>query len=140
MKKIILLLFISFFGINTSAQEGKWKVCVNKKTVLETSKEDEQKNVKTISAKEWKKNGFLELVFTETGNDIWFYRHFVIVDKDETDYYQLDSTNTIKIPLNEFRNKLKGKKEIAIYTTFSPKDPTIAIRMRRIHLITLKLP
>jgi hypothetical protein len=140
MKKIALFFLATIVTICSFAQKGKWKVCLNKKTLLETTKEDEVKNVKTISLKEWKKAGYFELNYKEAEADIWFYRHFMIVDKDETDFYRLDSTNTIKIPLAELRKKTAGKKEIFIYTTISPKDPNLAIRIRRIHLITIKLP
>lgn len=140
MKKAVLIAIILSLGFMSFAQNGDWKVCINKKTLLQTSAEDEEKNVKTITAKEWKKSGYLELTFTETEKDIWFYRHFMIVDKDETDFYRLDSTNKIKIPLAELRKKAAEKKELIIYTTISPKDPNLAIRIRRVHLITLKLP
>jgi hypothetical protein len=140
MKNLTLLFIATVVTLCSFAQKGKWKVCLNKKTVLETTKEDEAKNVRTISLKEWKKNGYFELSYKESDTDIWFYRHFMIVDKDETDFYRLDSTNTIKIPLAELRKKTAGKKEIFIYTTISPKDPTVAIRIRRVHLVTLKIP
>ncbi|MFM2337470.1 MAG: hypothetical protein RL115_663 [Bacteroidota bacterium] len=141
MKKIGLLLIATTIAtVGLFAQKGKWKVCLNKKTLLETTQEDASKNVRTISLKEWNKNGYLELQYKETEKDIWFYRHFMIVDKDETDFYRIDSANTIKIPLAALRKKTAGKKEIYIYTTISPKDPTLAIRIRRVHLVTLKVP
>jgi hypothetical protein len=140
MNKILFIIAFSFTTQFLLAQEGKWKICVNKKTLLEAVREDEAKNVKTISLKEWKKSGNLEVIFTETEKDIWFYRHIAIFDKDDNEIYRKDSTNTIKIALQQLKKLTTGKKQLFIYTTISPKDPNVAIRIRRVHLCTLKLP
>jgi hypothetical protein len=139
--KNFLLFTISLLSILTAmAQTGTWKVKMNTKTILSASNEDEVKNKKTIKLTEWKKSGNLEVVFTELEKDIWFYRHILLFDNEDNPLFQKDSTNVVKIPLKTLRKLAAGKKEIHIYTTISPKDPNLAIRIRRVHLCTLRLP
>jgi hypothetical protein len=140
MKKGLLLL-VSICSVFTAmAQSGTWKVKMNAKTILSAVAEDTEKNKKTVKLSEWKKSGNLEVIYTETDKDIWFYRHILFFDKDDNEILRKDSTNTVKISLKQLRKLFAGKKEIDIYTTISPKDPNVAIRIRRVHLCTLKLP
>jgi hypothetical protein len=140
MKKILLFTISVFSILTTMAQTGIWKVKMNTKTILSATKEDEVKNKKTIKLTEWKKSGNLEIVFTELDKDIWFYRNILVFDNEDNELFRKDSTNTVKIPLKTLRKLATGKKEISIYTTITPKDPTVAIRIRRVHLCTLRLP
>ncbi len=140
MKKGLLLL-VSVCSIFTAmAQSGTWKVKINTKTIVSAVAEDTEKNKKIVKLSEWKKSGNLEIIYTETDKDIWFYRHIYFFDKDDNEIFRKDSTNNVKISLKQLRKLFAGKKEINIYTTISPKDPNLAIRIRRVHLCTLKLP
>ncbi|HEV7781414.1 MAG TPA: hypothetical protein VGO58_09110 [Chitinophagaceae bacterium] len=139
MKAIILLTIFLFSGFIIQAQQGSWKIKLNNKTLVETRTELPQKNVRTIKASDWKKSGKLEILFTEDQKDIWF-RTFYFTDEADNDLLRKDSTTHLKITLTELKKLFKGKKQINIYTTVSPVDPSIAIRMRRVHLLTLRLP
>jgi hypothetical protein len=140
MKKLLLFTISVLSVLVTMAQNGTWKIKLNTKTILSATKEDEVKNKKTIKLAEWKKTGNLEIIFTEQDKDIWFYRHILLFDNEDNPLFQKDSTNIVKIPLKTLRKLAAGKKEIKIYTTISPKDPNLAIRIRRVHLCTLRLP
>jgi hypothetical protein len=139
MKKIILLSGLLFSMLFAVAQSGSWIIKMNSKTILSTRQEDAVKNVKKISPAEWKKLGNLEIIFTEDEKNTWM-RYFQLVDESDNEIVRKDSTTHAKISLAQLRKEFAGKKKITIYTTISPLDPNIAIRMRRVHLCTLQLP
>ncbi len=138
MKKLTLLLSMAF-AFSASAQNNSWKIKLNNKSLLSTSKEDETKNIRKISAATWKKNGFLEISFKEAEPGKW-YRSFLLYDKEDNELFRKDSTTKLKIAFADLKKLLNGKKELIIYTTIAPTDPTIAIRVRRVHLCTLQFP
>ena len=118
------------------AQSGSWVIKMNSKTVLSTRQEDV---VKKISLADWKKSGKLEIIFAEDEKNTWM-RYFQLVDEFDNEILRKDSTTHAKISLAKLRKLFAGKKTIKIYTTISPLDPNIAIRIRRVHLCTLQLP
>ena len=121
------------------AQSGSWKIRMNNKSLLATSHEDEKVNTKKIISSEWKKSGNLEIIFKEAEPNTW-RRWFLFFDAEDNELLSKDSTTNAKISLSALRKLFIGKKEIRIYTVISPLDPNIAIRIRRVHLCTLKLP
>ncbi len=125
-------------AVTIHAQTGSWKIKLNNKLILAAANEDEIKNIKKISATEWKKKGNLEINFTETDPDTW-YRAFRFCDEADNELLVTDSSSTVKIPVSKLRALFKGKKKIVIYTTISPRDPNLAVRIRRVHLCTLRL-
>ena len=138
MKKIISILVLLMAAVTIHAQTGSWKIKLNNKLVLATANEDEVKNIKKIAATEWKKNGTLEIHFTETDPDTW-YRAFRFCDEADNELLVTDSSSMVKIPISKLRALFKGKKKIVIYTTISTRDPNLAVRIRRVHLCTLRL-
>ena len=139
MKKTILIACLLFSTLFLAAQSGSWVIRLNNKTILSTRKEDAVKNVKKINLADWKKSGKLEILFAEDEKNTWM-RYFLLVDESDNELLRKDSTTHAKISLVELRKAFAGKKLIKIYTTISPLDPNIAIRMRRVHLCTLQLP
>jgi hypothetical protein len=129
-----ILIMCAGFNIPTPS----WKIKINNKLVLSTSVESETRNIRNISALEWKKNGVLEIIYTDTDTKDWI-RSFLFFDDQENPLLTLDSVNTARVPLTELRTLSSGKKTIKIYTVVRPTDPDIAIRIRRIHLCTLRL-
>jgi len=67
-------------------------------------------------------------------------RSFLLVDESDNEILRADSTLHARISLAELRRLFAGKKQLVIYTTISPLDPNLAIRIRRVHLCTLQLP
>lgn len=139
MKKIIFLTSLLFTTLFLSAQKGSWIIKLNNKIILSTRQEDAIKNVKKIKSADWKKSGKLEIIFTEDEKNTWM-RSFQFVDEKDNDILRKDSTLHATISLVELRRLFAGKKKLTIYTTISPLDPGIAIRIRRVHLCTLQLP
>jgi len=140
MKKILFITSLIFSCFFVQAQEGKWKIKLNGKTLLYTSTENEKINIKKISSVDWKKNGYLEISFEEPKTEVWWYRSFQLEDEKTNQLFNKDSTNNIKIPLVELRKLFKGKKQLLIYSVVAPRNPQMAVRIRRVHLCTLKLP
>ena len=120
-------------------QIDSWKIKLNNKVLLATSKENEKANTKKISSAELKKNGFLEISFKEASPNTW-KRSFLFFDKEDNQLLAIDSVTYTKTHIATLRKLFAGKKEIRIYTTVSPLDPNIAVRVRRVHLCTLQLP
>ncbi|OSZ81520.1 hypothetical protein CAP36_09890 [Chitinophagaceae bacterium IBVUCB2] len=138
MKKLFLLLTLILTTLITDAQKNSWNIKLNNKIVLSTTKEDEEKNIVKIKTQEGKKEGYLEIKFTEAEPDTW-WRSFLFYDEDDNEVLRKDSVTSYKIKLGLLRKSFSGKKLIRIYTTISPKDPNLAVRIRRVHLCTLRL-
>lgn len=145
MKRIFILAGLIVIGMATQAQhtaapkKDSWKIKLNNKVLLATSKEDEKANTKKISSSELKKNGYLEISFKESSPNTW-KRSFLFFDKKDNQLLAIDSVTYTKIQITTLRKLFAGQKEIIIYTTVSPLDPNIAVRIRRVHLCTLQLP
>lgn len=137
--KILFFAVIFISTINTNAQTGTWTIKLNSKQIVSTAKEDRQTNYKKLESAEWGKPGTLEISFKENEPDAWL-RTFLFCDEYDNILYSTDSTTKFSISLEKLRALYKGKKSLMIYTTVSPTDPNIVIRMRRVHLYTFKLP
>lgn len=139
MQKLFVLIALGFFSFSGQAQTGKWMIKLNGKLVLATATENQDANTKNIKSSDWKKKGYLEIIFTENEPNAW-KRSFLFNDEAGQQLMTKDSVTRIKIPLAELRKTFAGKKELTIYTIVSPLDPTALARIRPIHLCTLKLP
>lgn len=139
MKYFLIFSCLALFRFNAAAQTGSWAIQLNNKTILITKTEEPLKNIRKISKAEWKKNGTLEISFRDDEPLVW-WRSFLLNDDMDNELYRKDSVVTIKISLASLRVMFRGKKEIRIYTTIAPRDPRMAIRIRRVHLCTLQLP
>ncbi len=138
MKRIVLLAGLILSTLFVHAQEGKWKIKMNGKTLFYTSTENEKVNTKKISSSEWKKTGYLEISFTENEPDMW-KRSFLLADENDEQLFTVENSTKAKIPLSKLRKLFVGKKVLTIYTIIAPVNPMMAIRMRRVHLCTLQL-
>ena len=138
MKRILLIAGLMLAGLFVHAQEGKWRIKMNGKTLFNTSTENEKINSKTISSSEWRKNGYLEISFTENETNTWI-RSFLFVDENDQQLFAIENATKAKISLSKLRKLFAGKKEVRIYTSTAPVNPDIKVRIRRVHLCTLKL-
>jgi hypothetical protein len=138
MKKIFS--FIAFLlMIHFVQSQDSWTVKLNNKLLLNSSKEDEQSNIKKISRIEWRKSGNLEITYKEAEKSA-FYHSFLLFDENDNQIMTRDSVLHAKIAITSLRKLFTGKKKIVIYTVVSPRNPMMAVRVRRIHLCTLLLP
>lgn len=138
--RIIVLISILFFTQKITYAQDEWKIKWNKKTILHSNKENEAANTLKIKPAYWKKNGSLEIIYKEAVPDTILWHSFLLFD--EADYQLLSREKTLKaiIPIQTLRKIFAGKKQIKIYTIVSPRNPNIAVRIRRVHLCTLQLP
>jgi len=132
---IVVLLMIQF----TNAQDS-WTVKLSNKILLAASKEDTIANTKKIKALEWRKSGFLEVIYKEAVPNSVFYHSFLFNDEKDNQLLIKDSTTHAKVSIATLRKLFAGKKKIIIYTVQAPKNPMMAVRVRRIYLCTLLLP
>jgi hypothetical protein len=146
MKKIFLSTLIFFSHLLSYAQDKKsdyWKLTWNKKPILQTSTSDETANTLKIKAADLKKSYMLELTYKEADaakGKSWI-RSFMLLDESGNELWRKDSTHLLKITAAELKKLFAGKKQLKIYTIAIPSDPDLAarVRVRRVHLCTLKL-
>jgi hypothetical protein len=135
---LLLITTLSDAQIAATQKKDNWKISLNKKTLLNSSEQDEMLNTKKIKSREWNKTGYLEIIYNEADPGIW-RRSFQLDDKNGNQLFSKDSTTKTKIPLGFLRKLFNGKKEVRIYTIVSPLNPAIAVRMQRVHLCTLNM-
>ena len=121
------------------AQETGWKIGLNKKTILSTYTEDETINVRKITRKEWNKHGNLEVFFINPQPESWIHS-VLFYDEKDNEIFSVKDISSSKTSLDSLRKLFTGKKELRLYSIVAPRDPNIAIRVRRVHLCTLRLP
>lgn len=134
---LFVLLFVTCFKV--SAQAGSWRIKLQEKVLLSTEVENEQLNSFNLSTKTWAKKGYLEISFKEAEKNIW-KRSFLFFDENDREILAVHNRNYYKISTATLRRLFKGKKELRVYTIVSPIDPAIAVRVRRVHLCTFRLP
>lgn len=139
MKRITGFLIALLIAAASSAQDGSWTIKMNTKQILSARAENETANTLAVKKSEWKKNGYLEISFRETDLNTW-KRSFLFFDEEDNQLLNKENTTYSKITVSSLRTLFNDKKEIRIYTVVAPVDPNIAIRIRRVHLCTLKLP
>ena len=137
MKKSFLFSSLMVAILFAQAQDS-WTIKLNHILLLATSREDEKANTKKIKPAAWKKNSTLEIRYTQSDSFSW-RRSFLFFDEQDNQLLAKDSVTYSSIPLALLRKLFTGKKEIRVYTIVSPVDPKMAIRIRRVHLCTLKL-
>ena len=121
-------------------QQDSWKLCLDKKVLLETSNEDEQKNLVKIGPAELKKNKRLEVSYTQAGSEKGWERQLSVYDGNDQELKSIKG-NMLSLKGSELRSLLEKHKTIKFYTLYSPTDPKMKmmVRLRRVHLCTLVL-
>jgi len=138
MKRIITIITLLTSTIFASAQDS-WKISLNKITVLTSNKSDELLNVKKIKLTEWKKNGYLEVIYKEESPSTWLHA-LQFTDELGNQLLIKDSVTAAKIPIAALRKLFTGKEQLKIFMLINPPNPLMMAPSRMIHLITLKLP
>lgn len=138
---ILSLIGISLLSKSQTTQSDSWKIKWNKKTILETAKENEADNTQKVKLADLKDNCFLKVTYKENPPKKDWKRDFLFFDEGDNELLRKDSTTIAKIPGTELKKLFAGKKKIMIYTVSLPTDPDLAarIRIRRVHLCTLEL-
>jgi len=137
--KLVFAFLLSFTGFSAIDQDS-WKVCLDKKVLLNASREDEKKNVITISSTDLNKAKNFTLCYKESSPQKGWERTIRLYDeKDNELRKQADKKLTIKT--SELKTLLNQYKTIKIYTINLPTDPKLKaqVRIRRVHLCSLIL-
>ncbi|HEY6064429.1 MAG TPA: hypothetical protein VIV35_12510, partial [Chitinophagaceae bacterium] len=71
--KILLFLLAFVLTAPVIHAQDNWKISLNKKTVLTSSESNELLNIKKIKSTEWRKNGYLEVIYKETNPSNWLH-------------------------------------------------------------------
>jgi hypothetical protein len=139
MKTLFLLLFASIVGFSAQAQDS-WMVVHGGKIRLQSSEEDEKKNVVSIKAADLKKTGHLLISYIEAEKQKDWKRTIMFVGPNDKELLKIEG------PVARLQNaKLKAlaakSKTIKVYTISLPTDPDVAatVRVRRVHLCTLSV-
>lgn len=139
MKLFLFFAGLFIFHSNVNSQMGSWEIKINNKTIISTATEDEKANCKKLKASDLKKNGNLEIIFKENEPNTWI-RTFLLNDEDDNELTKIEDTTHGVISIEKINSLFKEKKKVVIYTVIAPIDPSIAIRIRRVHLYTFILP
>jgi len=136
--KLLFAFLLSLTG--AMAKQDSWKVCLDKKVLLQTSKEDEQVNVSTVTAAELKKSKKLEIYYKQVAPDKAWERTLSIYDTNDQEL-QTVKGNKLSLKSAALLSLLEHHKTIKFYTLYSPTDPKMKmmVRLRRVHLCTLVL-
>ena len=119
--------------------QDSWKIALNKKAILVSSESNELLNIKKINAADWKKNGYLEVIYKETNPGNWLHS-LQFTDELGNQFLVKDSTMTAKISIAALRKLFAGKKQLKIYMVINPPNPMMGAPSRMLHLGTLRLP
>jgi hypothetical protein len=137
--KILFAFLLSFIGISAIAQDS-WKVCLDKKVLLNTSNEDAEKNVVKIASANLKKAKSFIVNYNEAVPQKGWERTMIAYD-DKDNELKKQTAKKFTLKASELKTLLDKYKTIKIYTISSPTDPKMKsqVRLRRVHLCTLVL-
>ena len=137
--KILFAFLLSFIGISAIAQDS-WKLCLDKKVLLNAPGEDEKKNIVRISVADLNKSKTLTLSYKEGSPQKGWERTILMYDEKDNELKK-QKGKKLKLKTLELKSLLNQYKTVKIYTINSPTDPTLKerVRIRRVHLCTLIL-
>ncbi len=124
-----------------SSAQDSWKVYLNKTECLKSNEENESKNIISITQASLNKTGELAITYIEDEPQKDWRRIISIFDKNDNELFKKENVRMLKIPNARVKNLFKNKSSLHIYTWALPNDPDLAarIRIRRVHLCTIKL-
>ena len=137
MKATFLIMSI-LLGSLTGSPDS-WRIVLNGKLLLSSHESNEAVNIKLIKSSEWKKNGYLEVIYNEAVPSTWIHA-LQFTDENGVELLVKDNVKNIKISTSTLRKMLLGKKQLKIYMVISPPNKLMMAPTRMIHLGTLKLP
>ena len=136
--KFVFIFLLGFVGFTAVAQD-RWKVCFDKKVVLNVSAEDEEKNIVKVSPAHLKSKTFVVNYAAPTSQKGWERTIMLFDEKDQELKKQKGKKFSLKT--SELKTLLNKYKTVKVYTINSPTDPKVKmqVRLRRVHLCTLVL-
>jgi len=135
--KILLAFLLSFVSITVFAQDS-WKLCLDRKTLLKTSAENEEENVVKLSSSDLQKGRNFVLTYKEADPKNGWERTIAVYDEKDRELKK-QSGKKLSLKASELKSLFQKSKIIKIYTISLPTDPKLKaqVRVRRVHLCTL---
>ncbi|MES2882999.1 MAG: hypothetical protein V4676_12690 [Bacteroidota bacterium] len=137
----IFYLFVLFLLMTAAAvAQNSWKICLDKKVLLATSVENEEKNLVKVKTAVLKKYKSLIVQYKQADEVKDWERTITIYNEEDAVLKSLKGSQ-FKITIGTLQQLFKKSKTLEIYTWALPKDPKLAatVRVRRVHLGTLVL-
>ena len=137
--KILFAFLLSFVVASPIAQDS-WKVCLDKKVLLNASTEDTEKNVVKLSSFNLKRSKTFAVSYNEATVQKGWQRTITAYDEKDNELKKQTGKKFI-LKTSELKTLLDKYKTIKIYTINAPTDPKMKsqVRLRRVHLCTLVL-
>ena len=136
MKTVILFLFAGVFGLRCMAQTAEhWTVQLNSKTLLTANTEDTTAN--TISVNDLKK-GSLIVTYVPGAVEGQRKRRIMVFDANDRELYS-EQTLSLVIPVKNLKKWKLTSPRIKIYTVPVLDEGGALVRLRRVHLCTIRL-
>lgn len=137
--KMLFAILLGLIGMTVPGQDS-WKVCLDKKVLLNTSSEDTGKNVIRLSLLDLQKSKTFIVAFRQASPQKGWERTITAYDEKNNEL-EKQKGKTFSLKTSELKILLDKFKTITIYTINSPSDPKIKsqVRLRRVHLCTLVL-
>jgi hypothetical protein len=131
--KTLLLLTILSFGFAVNAQEH-WMVELNSKTLLTAKTEDTTAN--TISVNDLKK-GSLIVTYVPGVAEGQRKRKLMVYDAGDKELYARENLSIV-IPVKTLKKWKQTSPQIKIYTIPVLGEAGATVRLRRVHLCTIR--
>jgi len=135
MKTICLSLFTTVFVLHGFAQTTEhWTVQLNSKTLLTANTEDTMAN--TIAVKDLKK-GSLIVTYVPGAVEGQRKRRIMVFDAGDRELYS-EQTLSLVIPVKTLKKWKLTSPQIKIYTVPVLDEGGAVVRLRRVHLCTIR--
>ena len=136
----ILFAFLMGFTAISAIPQDTWKVCLDKKVLLNTSGEHEEKNIIKISLSDLKKFKSFTVSYKEESPQTHWERSILVFDEKDNEL-KIQAGKKLSIKTAELKTLMDQSKTIKVYTFYYPTDPKMKsqVRLRRVHLCTLIL-
>lgn len=135
--KMLFCFALLLTGNMVKAQDS-WEVWLDKKMLLRTSTEDEQKNLLHLPGTVTRNHQKIVVSFYESDRQEDWERALVLYDEKDRELKRQTGTK-IMIPSSQLKVFLQKSDTLKLYTIRLPKDPKkkALVRVRRVHLCTL---
>lgn len=137
---IYLFLIINSFS-RLHAQIDSWEVSIDNKVLLNGSAQDSAENMIYIKKVLFSQSKKIYIHFKSNINTMWKRKVWIDDETGKTrkSYFPPSPNQTIAIPTKEIKRIAKNSKTISIWSTLSPLNNDILIRIRRVLLCKIVL-
>ncbi|HEY0042190.1 MAG TPA: hypothetical protein VGB71_16075 [Flavisolibacter sp.] len=134
MKQVFLFLLAVCVGFASKSQE-RWTIQLNSKTLLTATEEDTTRNL--VKANDLKK-GSLIVTYHPGKVENERKRRIMIYDINDRELYAKE-THSISVPVASLKKWRLTSPQVKVYTIPVLGEEGANVRLRRVHLCTIKL-